>query len=449
MSYLAKLLGAILSVSSMGTALAQNPLIMDQFTADPTARVFNGKLYVFPSHDVIPPKGEGRAEWFNMADYHVFSSENLTDWTDHGKILDQKDVPWADPKAYSMWAPDGVEKNGRYYFYFPSRIRGAGEGESGFSIGVATANKPEGPYRPEPNHIQGVEGIDPNVFIDSDGQAYLYWSRGKIFGAKLKDNMLELDSEIRTFEELPQKGHIEGPFVFERKGIYYMTYPHVANHIERLEYATSDNPMGPFTHQGVIMDESASGTWTNHHSIVDYKDQWYLFYHDNDLSPDFDKNRSMRADSLFFDSSGSIVKVLPTKRGVGITSHTSKIQVDRYSAKSNYGAASAFLDRLDPFQGWKIVLNKPDAWVRYNRVDFGRDAAKNLVIRARSLSGATLSVQLGGENGGELSQVSVPKDGAWEEIRVPVSLKVTGIQDLRLQLSDGRGVEVDWIQFEK
>ncbi|WP_324721699.1 family 43 glycosylhydrolase [Salinimicrobium sp. HB62] len=429
------------------TALAQNPLIIDQFTADPTARVFNGKLYVFPSHDIVPPKGEGRAEWFNMADYHVFSSENLTDWTDHGKILDQKDVPWGDPTAYSMWGPDAVSKNGKYYFYFPTRIKGAANGEKGFSIGVAIADKPEGPYKPQPNHIHGVEGIDPNVFIDNDGQAYLYWSRGEIFGAKLNDNMLELASEIKTFEEIPQKGHIEGPFVFERNGIYYMTYPHVANNTERIEYGVSDNPMGPFTHRGVVMDESASGTWTNHHSIVSYKDQWYLFYHDNDLSPDFDKNRSIRADSLFFEDNGNIKKVVPTKRGVGVTSSNSEIQIDRYSAKSNYGAAAVFLDRLDPFQGWKMVINKPDAWVRYNRVVFGKEGPKEVKLKARSLTGGTVVLKLAGEDQKEISRVAIQKGGNWNVFSAPVEKEVEGIQDLIVQLKEGDGVEVDWVKF--
>lgn len=444
-----KVLGTVFSLFIVGTVFGQNPLIMDQFTADPTARVFNGKIYVFPSHDIVPPEGEGRAEWFNMADYHVFSSDNLTDWTDHGKILDQKDVPWADAEAYSMWAPDAVEKDDKYYFYFPTKIKGGEEGEGGFSIGVAVADNPEGPYNPQPNHIERVEGIDPNVFIDKDGQAYLYWSRGKIFGAKLKDNMLELDGEIKTFDKIPQKGHIEGPFVFERNGTYYMTYPHVANNTERLEYGTSDNPMGPFEHRGVIMDESASGTWTNHHSIVNFKDQWYLFYHDNDLSPDFDKNRSIRADSLFFEEKGYIQKVIPTKRGIGITSATSKIQVDRYSEKSNYGAAAVFLDRLDPFKGWKIVLNKPDAWVRYNQVDFSNDSPENVKIRARSLTGGTVALKLAGQDNLEIAEVSIQEGGEWDIFTAPINEGVTNVQDLILQLTSGAGVEVDWVQFEK
>lgn len=383
-----------------------------------------------------------------MPDYHVFSSSDMQNWTDHGMILSQEDVPWADPTANSMWAPDAIERNGKYYFYFPTRRKGASAGEAGFTIGVAVADSPTGPFVPQPEPIEGITGIDPNVFIDNDGQPYIYWSRNEIYGAKLKENMLELASEPKTFTELPQKGHIEGPFVFEREGIYYMTYPHVANNTERLEYATGDNPMGPFTHRGVIMDESASGTWTNHHSITKFQDQWILFYHDNDLSPDFDKNRSIRADSLFFTPDGMIKKVVPTKRGVGITKSTAEIQFDRYSDKSAVGAAVVFLDRLDTFKGWKAVLNKPGAWIRYDQVDFGTDSPKSVKIRARSLQGGTVALNLAGEESTEISEITIREDGEWDIFTASVNREVTGIQDLVLVLRDDNGVEVDWVQFE-
>ena len=121
----------------------------------------------------------------------------------------------------------------------------------------------------------------------------LYWAGGNIYGAKLKENMLELASEPKVLGVLPDKGLKEGPYLFERNGIYYLTYPHVENKTERLEYATSDKPLGPFKFAGVIMDESPE-CWTNHQSIIEFKNQWYLFYHHNDLSPNFDKNRSCK-----------------------------------------------------------------------------------------------------------------------------------------------------------
>ena len=154
------------------------------------------------------------------------------------------------------------------------------------------------------------------------------------------------------------------------------------NKTERLEYATSDNPLGPFKFAGVIMDESPE-CWTNHQSIIEFKNQWYLFYHHNDLSPNFDKNRSVRIDSLFFNADGSIKKVIPTLRGVGVTDASKEIQIDRYSNKSE-GVSIDFLDTTNRFLGWKTVFNKPGAWVQYNSVDFGKKALKTVTIRAIS-----------------------------------------------------------------
>jgi hypothetical protein len=432
-----------------GSAFAQNPLIMDQFTADPTARVFNGKLYVYPSHDIRCEETQGRPDWFCMPDYHVFSSENLTDWTDHGKILGQENVPWADSKAYSMWAPDAVEKNGKYYFYFPTRTKEASDGEGGFSIGVAIADNPEGPFVAQPEPIKGVNGIDPNVLIDKDGQAYLYWSQNKVFGAKLKVNMLELASEPKIFSELPQKGLIEGPFVFERNGTYYLTYPHVANKTERLEYATGDNPLGPFIHKGVIMDESVSGTWTNHHSITEYKDQWILFYHDNDLSPDFDKNRSIRADSLFFEENGNIEKVVPTHRGIGKSSAFKEIQFDRYSEKSEEGVEIEFIDNADTFKGWKLVFTEPNSKVRYNSVDFGKESPEAVVIKLNVSEAKNSAFEIRDSEDNLITKFELNNTEDWQEINVPIQNKITGTKDLIMQVLGKGTIEVDWIKFEK
>ncbi|MET0636888.1 MAG: family 43 glycosylhydrolase [Chitinophagaceae bacterium] len=427
-------------------SIAQNPIIRDQFTADPTARVFNDRVYLFPSHDILAKPGQGRPGWFCMEDYHVFSSDNLTDWTDHGMIVTQNKVPWVRPESYSMWAPDCIFRNGKYYFYFPSMPRDTTANGRGFNIGVAVATKPEGPYVPEITPIRGVKGIDPNVFIDDDGQAYLYWSQGNIFGAKLKENMLELDSEVKTLGELPVKGLKEGPFVFKRNGIYYMTYPHVENKIERLEYAIGDNPLGPFRVTGVIMDESPTGCWTNHHSLVPFRNQWYLFYHHNDYSPSFDKARSVRTDSLFFNADGTIRKVIPTLRGIGVTNATTEIQPDRFSALSANGASIDFLDTLHRFNGWKTILNEPGAWVKYNTVQFDKKTS-SVIIRVRSETAATLLIRTGDVTGPVLANIRIDKQG-WHNLKKTVSGNPQGLTNLVIELKDQGQVEIDWIRFE-
>ena len=204
---------AMMGMASTAT-LAQNPIIRDQYTADPTARVFNGKMYLYPSHDIVSPV-EPEKKWFSMEDYHVFSSENLTDWTDHGVIVTQNKVPWVKRDSYAMWAPDCVEKDGRYYFYFPAAPRGD---KKGFGVGVAIADSPEGPFRPMWRPIEGLNGIDPCVLIDpKDGKSYIYWAGMGMWMARLKDNMMELDSKPEQVKNLPE-GFKEGPFVFERQG---------------------------------------------------------------------------------------------------------------------------------------------------------------------------------------------------------------------------------------
>jgi len=441
----------LLIIASMGflitDATGQNPLIQDQFTADPTARVFNGRVYVYPSHDIPAQPGRGRADWFVMEDYHVFSSSNLSDWTDHGIILRQNKVNWVDSTSFSMWAPDCIERNGKYYFYFPSNPK-ALYGK-GFTVGVAISGNPDGPFIPQPEPIKKILGIDPNILIDKDGQAYIFWSQGRIFAAKLKHDMLELESEPRVVGELPGKGLIEGPFVFERNGIYYMTYPHVQNKVERLEYAISDNPMGPFKFAGVIMDESPSGCWTNHQSILNYNNQWYLFYHHNDLSPKFDKNRSIRADSLFFNVDGTIRKVIPTLRGVGLTEATHEIQIDRYSSISDNGASISFIDSLNTFKGWKAILGTKNAWVQYNAVNFGDRKPKSVQIRALSQHGGILQLFLDKADGPLLTEIKIPKSTEWNTV-ITRKLKLrNGIHNLIVSLKDNNPVEVDWVKFEK
>jgi len=438
-----------LGLMTFNYSSAQNPLINNQYTADPSARVFGDRVYIYPSHDIIATKEKGKLGWFAMEDYHVFSSANLTDWKDHGVIITQNNVPWVKPNSYSMWAPDCIERNGKYYFYFPTTPKDTVANGKGFTIGVAVSNKPEGPFIPEKTPIKNVRGIDPNVFIDKDGQAYLYWSGGNIYGAKLKENMLELDSEVKTLGDLPSKGLKEGPYMFERNGLYYLTYPHVENKIERLEYAIGTHPLGPFKVMGVIMDESETGCWTNHHSIIEFKKQWYLFYHHNDYSPNFDKARSIRADSLTFNADGTIKKVIPTLRGIGITDAKKKIQLDRYSQVSSEGVSIDFIDTADKFKGWKTVFTETNAWLQYNTVAFGNKPLRSVKLMAKSSNKALIQIRIGKPDGPLIAEVKVPQSENFTEVNTPLLKRQAGIQNLFIVMKSNGRAEVDWLIFEK
>ncbi len=459
---------------------AQNPVIRNQFSADPTARVFNNKVYLYPSHDIKPPVGQ-RQDWFCMEDYHVFSSENLTDWTDHGMIVTQNKVPWVRPNSYSMWAPDCVYRNGKYYFYFPSSPNAGG----GFAVGVAIADSPEGPFIPEPEPIKGINGIDPCVLLASDGNAYIFWGNGRC--AKLKDNMKELADDnpkstvkfgnrememigANCLEGLPNR-QAEGPFAFEYNGNYYLTYPYVRENTEVLGYAMSKNPMGPYEYKGLIMAEHANGCWTNHHSIINYKGQWYLFYHHNDFSPSDDKRRSVCIEKLFFNADGTIKEVKPTMRGVGINNATEKIEIDRYSEASS-DVTTQLIDTINTFRSYQAALPKKGSWLRYNDVDFSSLTSDSYVIISVKASGNTaFSIREKSATGKVIAKVSldniVPPEtpnapagggmmgrfrrdmrGQWLTQTVALDYVPKGVTDLVVTNDGDAEIAVDYVLFK-
>lgn len=304
------------------------------YTADPSAHVFNGKIYIYPSHDIdagIPENDLG--DHFDMRDYHVFSMDSVDGpVTDHGVALDVKNVPWA---GRQMWAPDVAYKAGRYYFYFPLKDK-----NDIFRIGVAVGDKPEGPFVAQENPIKGSFSIDPAVLDDGDGNFYMYF--GGLWGgqlqryrnnkaiecghepqdnepaltarvARLSDDMLEFAEEPRDVVVLDENGeplkagdherrYFEGPWMHKYNGKYYFSYSTGNTHL--LCYAVGDNPYGPFTYKGVIMTPVVG--WTTHHSIVEFKGKWYLFHHDSKPSGGKTWLRSMKVTELEYNSDGTI-----------------------------------------------------------------------------------------------------------------------------------------------
>lgn len=316
----------ILAITAI--SYSQNPFIKHKFTADPSARVFDGRLYVYTSHD------RDDAKYFDMLDWACFSTTNMVDWTDHGAIFSLKDIKWADKWA---WAPDAVKRNGKYYFYYPVERK---------KIGVAVANTATGPFKDvvgkplvdgvaEP--FAGAEPIDPAILLDDDGQAYMYFGCREARVVKLKDNMIELDGPLHEVIILDKQGkrllwkekkktepnlqinhggdgvYGEGPWMFKRNGLYYYLYSNGWSKDATMVYATSQNPMGPFVYQGKVMKSVSSGT--SHGSVVEYQGKWYVFYHTQDLSGNGFK-RSICVDRLFFNEKGEIIPVAPTRKGV-------------------------------------------------------------------------------------------------------------------------------------
>ena len=291
------------------------PLINKIYTADPSAHLFEGRVYIYASHDIETGSVEDdTGNHFNMKDYHVISmNKDGSDLTIHPVGLSVKDVKWAKSR---FWAPDAAYKNGTYYLYFPAKDK-----DEIFRIGVATSKNPAGPFKARPKPMKGSYSIDPTTFIDDDGSAYMYF--GGIWGgqlqqwesdefnpngsltdlgiannpaimprmAKLKNNMLEFDEDVKEIQILNKSGDpiltkeleirfFEAPWIHKIKNVYYLSYSTGDTH--NLAYATGDNPYGPFTYQG-ILGEPVQG-WTNHHSTIKIGEQWYLFYHDTEIS---------------------------------------------------------------------------------------------------------------------------------------------------------------------
>jgi len=320
----------------------KKPLISHIFTADPSAHVFEGKLYIYPSHDLEhddPSDDDGSQ--YRMEDYHVFSMEDVdSPCIDHGQVLHVKDVPWA---TKQMWAPDCAFKNGTYYLYFPARDK-----DNIFRIGVATSKSPAGPFKAEPNYIPGSYSIDPATFVDDDGRAYLYfgglwggqlekWQTGTfkpevkpedgpsgdepalgVIAGELTDDMLTLKAGTQEIKILDSDGKpltagdndrrfFEAPWVHKYKGKYYLSYSTGDTHY--LVYAVGDSPLGPFTYDGRILEPVLG--WTTHQSIVEFKGKWYLFYHDCELSDGVNHKRNVKFVELKYNPDGSIQTIKP------------------------------------------------------------------------------------------------------------------------------------------
>ena len=309
-------------------------LFPSDYMADPSANVFNGKLYIYPSHDWDSGAAfDDDGGHFEMKDYHVLSLDDVEDGevTDHGVILALEDIPWA---GRQLWDNDVVEKDGKYYLIFSAKDK-----NDVFHLGVAVSDRPEGPFKAQPDPIRGSYSIDPCVFKDDDGSVYTYfgglwggqlqrYKENKAMGkeylpegdenalpsrvAKMTDDMLQFAEEPRPVLIIDENGKplraddphrfFEASWMHKVNGKYYFSYSTGDSHL--LCYAVGDNPYGPFTYKGVILEPVVG--WTTHHSIVEYKGKWYLFHHDCVPSNGVTWLRSVKVMELDMDSDGNI-----------------------------------------------------------------------------------------------------------------------------------------------
>lgn len=341
---------------------ADNPLVRHIFTADPAPIVYNDRFYIFTGHD------EGGSGW-TLNGWHVLSSSDMVNWTDHGEVLAVADITWLNPNQ--GWAAHCVERNGKFYFY----ICDSGE------IGVAVADSILGPYKDAlgkplisnktPGACPGDDNIDPAIFIDDDGQAYIYWGTDRVVRqAKLKSNMIEIDGPITTPQGLNR--FFEASWVHKRNDIYYYSYAAYNssgdNWPSNIDYAISSNPLGPWEYKGTL--NSYAGTGTNHAGIIEFKGRWYFVYHTDYLSEGVPWERSVQINYLYYNDDGSMKKIVQDTVGVESIGpalfdenafyrfkarHSGKLMEVTDASTENHGTIQQNTDNGSFAQQWKIV----------------------------------------------------------------------------------------------
>ena len=289
-----------------------NPIIKDKYTADPAALVYNDTVYLYVGHDQAPVE----KNFYEMNEWLVYSSTDLVNWTDYPVPLRPSDFSWA---AHSAWASQVIEKNGKFYWYVTVEHKNI----HGKSIGVAVADSPTGPFKDalgealitndmttEETQISW-DDIDPTVYIDDDGQVYLFWGNTTCYWAKLKDNMVELDGEIHTID-LPN--FTEAPWIHKRGDWYYLSYAY--QFPEKTAYAMSKSLTGPWEYKG-ILNELAGNSNTNHQAIIEFNNNWYYFYHTGAIQPHGGSfRRSVCIDRLYYNTDGTLQRIIMTSEGI-------------------------------------------------------------------------------------------------------------------------------------
>lgn len=456
------LLGGFMALNApMSSVFAQNPISQTGFTTDPAPMVAGDRLYVFTGHD------EEKADFFWMNDWRLFSTTDMVNWTDHGSPAYQCDFKWADDRS---WAAQAIERNGKFYLYVPvhSKI------SKGMAIGVAVADKVEGPYKDalgKPLYEDGKwDHIDPTVMIDNDGQAWIYWGNPKLYSAKLNEDMISLGSEVKV--DSPNR-YTEGPWIFHQRqltkaekknkkqfdssktsawGKYFMIYA-AGGVPESIAYSEADSPQGPWTYVGDIMkQDNFTNSFTNHSGIIEYKGHNYFFYHTGWLPGGGGFGRSVSVEEFAWNPDGRMPEIKPTKEGVSPIGTLNPFQ--RTEAET-IAFSSGVRTEWNTKRGDIFVSDIQNGdWTKVREVEFTR-SPKSIEVRAASaLQGGMIEVRLDSLKGQVLTTVNIDRTGGWEEwenSKAQISTKVEGKHDVFFLFKGLKGCKLfnfDWWKMD-
>ncbi|WP_200978095.1 glycoside hydrolase family 43 protein [Echinicola sp. 20G] len=426
----------IISVLISGTGIlqtkAQNPIIQTSYTADPAPMVYNDKVYLYTSHD------EDNSTWFTMNDWRLYTTEDMVNWTDHGAVLSYKEFSWGKMNA---WAPQCIERDGKFYMYVPITDRNNKNG-----IGVAVSNSPYGPFIDplgKPLISNSMADIDPTVFVDDDGQAYLMWGNPVCYYVKLNEDMISLDGEIGQFPNTiaafgkregkadPRRPttYEEGPWLYKRNDLYYLLF--AAGPLpEHIGYSTSTSPTGPWKYQGVLMPTEGR-SFTNHPGIVDFKGKTYLYYHNGALPGGSGFNRSVCVDEVKFKEDGTIV---PMKMTAGITEIPGTINPYIKNEAETIAWSEGVKANKNEVVGNFIIATKNEAFSQVRGVDFRDKGPTEFTARVGTVhnGNVSLEIRLDSLDGELMGTVNVPLTGGddrWSLVSTKVA-QVDGKHDL-------------------
>ncbi len=447
------LISAVLSAVSFNCH-ALNPVVQTIYTADPAPMLYKDTVYLYTGHD------EDGSKYFTMKDWRCFSSTDMVNWTDHGSPLSLKDFSWVKSDA---WAGQCIERNGKFYYYVPVTQKNGGG-----AIGVAVADSPTGPFHDALGHLLVTTGwgdIDPTVFIDDDGQAYLYWGNPQLYYVKLNQDMISFNTGIgnkgvvkvplteagfgkRNGDSNRATLYEEGPWFYKRNGLYYMVY--AASGIpENICYATSTNATGPWTFRGVIMP-TQGGSFTDHPGLVDYKGHSYLFYHNGALPDGGGFTRSVCVEEFKYNIDGSLPTINMTTNGPAPIGHLNPfVLTEAETIAWESGVKTAKSGDV----GVYVTDIHNGAYIRVCSVDFGtKGATKFLASVASATEGGAIELRLDGETGPLIGTLIVKSTGGLDKWKTQ-SCRVNGakgIHDLYLKFTGGEGslLNFDWWKFE-
>ncbi|MEV4349291.1 glycoside hydrolase family 43 protein [Actinoplanes sp. NPDC049596] len=445
-------LAAILAVLAVlglqpQAARADNPIVQTIYTADPAPLVHNGRVYLYTGHD------EDNSTWFTMKEWRVYSSADMVNWTDHGSPLNLASFSWASANA---WAGQTVYRNGKFYWYVPMTVRATGQ----MGIGVAVSSSPTGPFtdaigRPLVSNNQ----IDPTVFIDDDGQAYLYWGNPDLWYVKLNADMTSYAGSptkiplttagfgTRTGDANRPTLFEEGPWVYKRNGLYYLVYAAKCCS-EFIAYSTAPGPTGPWTYRGTIMPTQGS-SFTNHAGVIDFNGGSYFFYHNGALPGGGGFTRSVAVEKFAYRSDGTFPAI--TMTSAGAPQIGSLDPYVRQEAETSAWASGVETERAAE-GGLNVGFIENGDYVKVKGVAFGGGARSFTARAASATSGGRVEVRLDSPTGTLAGACTVPGTGGWQtwtSVTCPVS-GATGTHDLYLRFTGGSGylLNLDWWRFD-